>query len=233
MAVFDTPINTDDNNLNKVLSQKLPVVLYLYEKADKTLDEALAHAAKENAGEILVARVDATQNPQTYGQYQRPALPALLTLDEGRVESRAGRVRPADIEDHVNFLLGQGPMPAETAAESEAREASGAAPFTVSDATFASDVLKSSVPVLVDFWAPWCGPCHMVAPVVERVAQKYAGRIKVGKLNVDDNPMTASTYQTRSIPTLIIFKDGLPAGRLVGAHPQSNIERLVEDALRA
>ena len=231
MPVFNTPITTDDNSLPKVLRQPLPVVLYLYDKPDAALDAALNQAAREHAGELLFTRVDAAQNPQTYAQYGRPALPALLTLDEGAVESRAARVRPVDVDDHVNFLLGLGPKPLETAAEAENRAASGAAPVPVSDASFSRDVLQSDVPVLVDFWAPWCGPCHMVAPVLEKVAQKYAGRVKVAKLNVDENPRSAQQYQTFSIPTLILFRNGQAVGKLVGAHPQTNIEQLIQQAL--
>ena len=96
---------------------------------------------------------------------------------------------------------------------------------------FARDVLQSDVPVLVDFWAPWCGPCHMVAPVLDRLAERYAGRIRVAKLNVDENPSAARQYQASSIPLLVLFKGGQPVGRLVGAHPEPNIERLIQQAL--
>ncbi len=233
MPVFDTPIHTNDQNLDKVLKQSLPVVLYLFDRADKALDDALNRAAREHKGELLIARVDTSQNPQAYARFNQPALPALLTLDEGEIESKAVHIRPVDVDDHIAFLLGNGPKPLETAAQAEARSASGAAPVNVGDATFGTAVLQSDVPVLVDFWAPWCGPCHMVAPVVEKVAQKYAGRIKVAKVNVDDNPATSNQFQTRSIPTLLMFKQGQLVGRLVGAHPQQNIERLVEDALRS
>jgi thioredoxin 1 len=232
MPVFDAPITTDEVNLNKVLGQRLPVVLYLFDKPNKALDDAFQRVAKENAGEILVARVDTSKNPQVYERFNRPALPALITLDEGNVESKASNIRPDDVDAHTDFLLGDGPLPTETAVETEARTASGAAPVHVTDQSFNSDVLQSSVPVLVDFWAPWCGPCHVVAPVLERIAQQYAGRIKVAKLNVDDNPRMASQYQARSIPMLLMFKGGKQVGKLVGAHPEPNIKQLVEQALR-
>lgn len=231
MTLFDTPITTDDTNLKKVLAQKLPVVLYLFSRPDPALDAALSRVARDHAGELLVARVEAARNPQTYAHYNRPQLPALLTLDEGKVESRAENIRPADVDEHVDFLLGHGPKPTETTAQAEARAASGAAPIHITDNSFQRDVLQSDLPVLVDFWAPWCGPCHMVAPTLERLAQQYAGKIKIAKLNVDQNPQSARQYQAMSIPMLLLFKGGKPIGKLVGAHPQPNIEQLIRQAL--
>lgn len=231
MPIFDTPINTDDNNLKKVLAQSLPVVLYLYNRSDAALDAAFNRVAADHAGEILVARINVADNPQAAADYGHPQLPALVTLDEGAVESRAASIRPQDVDEHVDFLLGFGPKPTETAAQAEQRAASGAAPVHVTDASFQSAVLDSDIPVLVDFWAPWCGPCHMVAPTLERLAAQYAGKIKVAKLNVDENPVRASQYQAMSIPMLLIFKGGVPVGKLVGAHPQPNIEQLIQRAL--
>lgn len=92
-----------------------------------------------------------------------------------------------------------------------------------SDATFEQEVLKSSLPVLVDFWAPWCGPCLMVAPVIEQIAETYQGRLKVVKVNVDDNPGVSARYQIMSIPTLILFKGGQPVDSVVGALPKNQL----------
>jgi thioredoxin 1 len=90
----------------------------------------------------------------------------------------------------------------------------------VTDSTFAQEVLQSTSPVLVDFWADWCGPCKAIAPIVEDLAREYEGRLKVMKLDVDENPRTASAYRVQSIPTLMVFKDGEPAERIVGAVPK-------------
>jgi thioredoxin 2 len=98
-----------------------------------------------------------------------------------------------------------------------------AGPVTVTDATFANEVERSPLPVLVDMWAPWCGPCRTVAPIVDQVAAELAGRIKVAKMNVDDNPATSSRFGVRSIPTLLVFKDGREVDRIVGVQPKAAI----------
>ena len=101
----------------------------------------------------------------------------------------------------------------------------------VGDTNFENEVLKSNVPVLVDFWAEWCGPCRMLAPTIEAIAQDYNGKVRVAKLNVDENMETSMKYGVQSIPTLLLFKDGKVAGQLIGNLPRNNIERLLEKAL--
>jgi thioredoxin 1 len=98
----------------------------------------------------------------------------------------------------------------------------------VSDSSFEGDILKSNVPVLVDFWAPWCGPCRSVAPIVEDLANQYAGKIKVAKINVDESTEVAMRYQITSIPTFILFKNGQVADRALGALPRSEFVKLID-----
>ncbi|GAB4554306.1 MAG: thioredoxin [Pleurocapsa sp.] len=106
---------------------------------------------------------------------------------------------------------------------------SSAAPVT--DSSFTEQVLESEIPVLVDFWAPWCGPCRMVAPVVDEIAEQYEGQIKVVKLNTDENPQVASQYGIRSIPTLMIFKGGQRVDMVVGAVPKTTLANTLEKYL--
>jgi thioredoxin 1 len=96
-------------------------------------------------------------------------------------------------------------------------------PIEITDANFSQEVLQSNVPVLVDFWAVWCGPCKIIAPVVEEIASEYDGKLKVGKLDVDNNPETSLKFGIRSIPTLMVFKGGKVVEQIIGAMPKRNL----------
>ena len=100
------------------------------------------------------------------------------------------------------------------------------------DATFDSDVLKSDVPVLVDFWAEWCGPCRQMTPTIDAIATDYDGRVKVGKLNVDHNNQTAARYNIRGIPTMLLFKGGAVVAQKVGAVGKSDLQRMLDENLK-
>jgi thioredoxin 2 len=101
-------------------------------------------------------------------------------------------------------------------------------PIAVTDASFSEDVERSPLPVLVDAWAAWCGPCRMIAPIIDELAAEMAGRVRVVKLNVDENPATAARFDLRSIPTLLVFKAGREVDRIVGVQPKSEISRRLE-----
>ncbi len=237
MPILDTPITTDDNGLHKILAQNLPVALYLYDSrqpGNGPVDDAIAKLAKKHAGELLIARLDVAASPRAYRDYGSPATPALVTLVKGlmgrKVKSQAANVRPADVRAHIDYLLDRGPQPAAEPAAKPEQPQPAAGVQHVTDANFKQVVLNSKLPVIVDFWAPWCGPCRMIAPVLDQAAKDYAGRVRVVKLNVDDNPRTAQQFQVQSIPTLIAFKDGRPLRRQVGANARA-IRDLIEEAL--
>ncbi|MBN8890134.1 MAG: thioredoxin [Rhodospirillales bacterium 70-18] len=101
----------------------------------------------------------------------------------------------------------------------------------VTDASFDTDVLKAEGPVLVDFWAEWCGPCKAIGPALEEIGAELKGRVTIAKVNIDDNPMTPNTYNVRGIPTLILFKDGKPVDTMVGARPKSALKQWVEKTI--
>jgi thioredoxin 1 len=155
--------------------------------------------------------------------------PSLVTWRDGKTVASQENVRPADLEAHIAHLLGEGPRPAPRAASQPKADSSQAAgrPISVSEADFEREVLRADRPVLVDFWAPWCAPCRMVAPALESLARDHGRSLKVAKVNVDENPGLAGRYGAMSIPTMIVIKGGHEVDRWVGALPENAIRSRV------
>lgn len=229
MPRFDTPLNTNDQSIDRVLNAGMPVALLLWNghALDRSVEETLRQIAQAEAGRMLVVKLNTAENPQTAARLDGVG-PALITFRGGQEVTRTTAVASQSVRDHVAYLLGRGPRPAEP--QPAAAQPLGR-PVEVSDASFAAEVLRSDLPVLVDLWAPWCGPCRMIAPVVEKLAGEYAGRLKVAKLNVDDNPQATINYQVQGIPTLLIFRGGQVIDRIVGAAPEPMLRGRVEAAL--
>jgi thioredoxin 1 len=229
MATIDTPIITNDQSIERVLGARLPVaILFLDGKPDASLAQAMDRSAKEDAGELLVTQVQVKDNPVTVRRYQVERTPLLVTVRRGQELSRERDVSGSSFERHVAYLMGKGPRP-ETVRQpdsapgyrtpSEPAQGDGRV-VAATDATFDREVFRSPQPVLVDFWAPWCGPCRMTDPILVKLAREKAGKLRVVKVNVDENPLTAQTYGVQSIPTMLLVKGGKIVDRWVGALPE-------------
>jgi thioredoxin 1 len=236
MARFDAPINANDASFQRVvLDAPLPVAAVFWTPTEiprKQLNTALNKIAEEYAGEVLVVKLDVDDAPQAQEEYKVDTLPQFLFFRHESLIARARGLPTAEmLRPWIEYLLERGPKPSVKASPKEEASAGGVRPFTVTDADFNRVVLKAKKPALVDFWAPWCGPCQMVAPVVKELAQEYAGRVLVAKLNVDENPDTAGRFGVKSIPTLILFRRGKEIDRVLGAQPAHVLRQRLEAML--
>ncbi len=233
--MYDAPLNANDASFERVVLQaQLPVVAVfwsLQEVPRQRLNDVLEQAARQYAGQALVVKLDVADAPQARARYEVETLPQFLFFRQGALIARAKGLPDAEmLRPWMEYLLGRGPKPATKPAAGGAPPAEGH-PLTLNDADFERVVLGAYVPVMVDFWAEWCGPCRMVAPVVEQLAREFAGRALVAKLDVDTNPVTASRYGVRSIPTLLFFRNGQVVDRAIGAQPAHVLREKLEALL--
>lgn len=236
---FDTPIFTSDQSVDRVLAAGLPVLLFFANgQTSASVEETLKTLARQHAGQLLIAQVNVKDSPKTAERYGIRAAPALVAVKSGQPLSQAESVGPVDVERHVQFLLGRGPRPEmKREAPSGGAPAAGAArqaasPVTVTDKTFEQEVMRSPLPVVVDFWAPWCGPCRMVAPVLDKLAKEWNGKVKIAKVNVDENPVYAGQYGVQAIPTMLVVRDGKIIDRWAGALPEQAMRSRLGGILR-
>jgi thioredoxin 1 len=225
MVQYDTPITASDLSLEQVMLQApLPVVAVFWspqENPRQQLNTVLEQTAQDYAGQVLVVKLDVADAPQARTQYTVDSLPQFLFFRRSKLVARAKGLPTAEmLRPWVEYLLERGPKPVskKPPRRDEAPPGTGH-PLTVTDADFERVVLGAGVPVLVDFWASWCGPCRMQEPVLEDMAREFAGRALVAKVNVDANPVTAQSYGVMSIPTLILFRNGQAVDRITGAQP--------------
>ncbi len=247
MAI-DAPVHSNEANFNRVLNAGVPVLVVLWRRDCATceqLNPTLDRLAMAYAGKALVVKVNTDDEPGLARRLNAVELPGLVFFRNGQEVSRgAGVVAERDLAAWLDYLGGTGAQPpaprgpavslsrkTDTGANGpsnvgptpQASRPAGAGvrtePMVLTDSNFDQVVRTSSVPVMVDFWAVWCGPCKMIAPHVAALAQEFAGRAVVGKLNVDENPQIAGRYGIMSIPTLLIFSEGRMVDQIVGAQP--------------
>jgi len=225
----------NDKAVKNALGQKEPAVLCFYDgnDNDKPLHDALKGVAKKN-DELLVIKADVNVTPTQYEKYDAPALPAIITLTKGffgrKVKSTGENARPKDVRNHVDYLLNDAPLPDMQVDDNAEAEITKYKVLQVFDDDFRKEVLKSKQPVLVDFWAAWCGPCKVIAPYVEEISDKHKGQIKVVKVNTDAAPVTVRRYNIRSMPTFVMFEGGQEVSRFSGASPVG-INNLIKQVL--
>ncbi len=231
---IDSVIHTNQLSIDRVLKAGVPVVLVFWEQhrpIAKAVEDQLDRLAKQYAGKALIAKVDVREETELLRRFGVSQPPAIVYTRNGEPIERVPQPNdPAAVQAWLEYLTAGGPRPATSAPTNTATHTNGVratgpspagatgSPVTLTDANFAQ-MVSGSKPVLVDFWAEWCGPCRMVAPSVEQLAREYAGRAVVGKLNVDENPQTAGRYNIMSIPSLLIFKNGAVVDQIVGAQP--------------
>lgn len=221
MAI-DSIIHTNDQSIERVLRTGLPLVLAFWSPVQPLptpVETALSHGASQFAGKLLIAKVNGSSESGLRQRYGVQTEPTLVLLKSGKVETAlAGQIAERELNDWLRYLAEGGQRPAAPQSKGDTTAQASSKPITLTDANFAQ-IIQSEQPVLVDFWAPWCGPCRTVAPTVEQLATEFQGRAVVGKLNVDENGHTAQSYQIMGIPALYIFKRGQVVEQMVGVQP--------------
>jgi thioredoxin 1 len=249
---FTTPIHTSEQSIDRVLNTGVPVVLVFWRKdcaPCAQLNPVLDELARVYADKTLIAKVDASDNPGLIRRYNVTHLPSMRFIQDERVLAQAtGAVSEASLRSWLDALLkGNRNVPAPSGqsvplagatrpyggqqSDSTPRPPSANGtiqPIELTDATFDRLIKQNEQPALVDFWAPWCGPCRMLAPAVEQLAREFAGRATVAKLNIDDHPRIAQRYGIQSIPAVYVFRDGQVVDRVIGVQPAGVLRQALE-----
>ncbi|MEP7293163.1 MAG: thioredoxin [Chloroflexota bacterium] len=236
----DVPILLTDANRETVMNGEKPVLLLFTsgEGLRSDFKAAFDKAAQEDSGKIVYARVDPRENAALaarFGVGEKPVLVAWYCGEEvARRQKPWGTDLPLAIEMLQKAVTENGNQPPEVKEEEEKPVTQPTVlnkPVTVTDATFEDEVLNSDLPVLVDFWAEWCGPCRMVGPILEKLAGEFAGQIKIAKVDTDANPGLSQAFRIQSIPNLMIVKQRTMIFNQPGALPENALRDLIKQAI--
>jgi thioredoxin 1 len=244
--IFNAPLTTNDLSLNRLLAVRLPIMLIFIDQNDHSdVQQELRELAEKFAGQLLIAKISVKENPESTHRYQIQQAPAVIGVKDGEVIAKGEGISASVLPNYARFLTGKGPKPnhqPDTARGSTGfasqsngndpyRKTAVGKPIPVSDYSFDKEVMHSSIPVLVDFWAPWCGPCRMTEPILEKLASELHGKLTIVKVNVDESPQLSNRYGIQSIPTMMLLKNGNVIDRWMGALPEtalrSRLSRIV------
>ena len=226
-------MNVSEIELEAILNSDQPALLVFSRSDDLRGDfsSALKNAAAENP-DIVVAQINPDNHPQVAERFAIGAKAVMIAYHNGEVLSRRSRPWGTDVPLVIEMLQEVSPKtetPTTTVQEENTNMETQ--PVHVTDETFQAEVIDYHLPVIVDFWAPWCGPCKMVAPTLEKLAQEYAGKIRVAKVNTDENPQLSMAFRIMSIPTIMAVKDQTIVFSQPGALPEPALRELIDKVI--
>lgn len=221
----DVNLKVDADTINNALDSEYPVLLWLGadgETPPSDVKKALEEASKKYMGIVHVYIGDTRAIPELKTQFKVGKRALAVGWHNGEAVQRRQRPWATDIQSLAAKLveLAPKPEPQSTDGDSTTNKEFDMKPVNVTDATFEEEVLNHELPVVVDFWAEWCGPCRMVAPILDKLAGEYAGKVRIAKVDVDSNPGLSQAFRIQSIPTMMFIKEGKIVGQQAGALPE-------------
>ncbi len=224
MTAAEPLVLTTIEDLDAHLQDERPVLMLLWRESSppRDVELALKEAGQKHVRKLLTLKVDARDNPALAERFELGKNTLLIGWYDGEVRLRRSKPWKSDVTLMAEDLVAL--LPVDEIAEEEADQQQAPAddkPVVVTEQTFVQQVINSKLPVLVDFWAEWCGPCKMVAPIMEKLAREFAGKVRFAKVDVDQNQQLAAQFGIQSIPTLMFVKGGKIVGQSAGAAPEA------------